>query len=483
MMPKLPWWLILLVAPMAWWNRLRNNPFLVQVALSYAAHIGRFAVWAVVIAVVYRGGEGKTQLALLLLVRGTVGILSYCSAGLLPVLVPRLQRVSPVVSAETGSTQKLDYAPSDEQPPGPPKLDDQSPEVVYGTASTVVLLLGAAGIVLASVYGFLFPHLHEIGGQFSGTMLVVLWVAIGVLARAGSDVPGAMLHANHRIGLDSLCQLSGEVTLLATVLFLRFRFGGCGAGGAAIGIAAGGVVTALARSVAARRLGVPRFSLFRRTTARLLLTGGALVLLGQVADWLYAPMNMVLIDRFMPANTVATYGVAIQVDAAMLLLVSGLATVLFPYAARAMHVRNFVDLRLIYVGGTLLSLIILTLSAVVICLIDGWLFKVWFGDPLPATQAILPLVMVHTVAGGSASIGRSVLFGMGKFKAYAISAILGGGANVALAILFLTTTSLGLRGIIYATIITVVVRCLIWMPVYTLWSIYKIGGPMRIRWH
>jgi hypothetical protein len=72
---------------------------------------------------------------------------------------------------------------------------------------------------------------------------------------------------------------------------------------------------------------------------------------------------------------------------------------------------------------------------------------------------------------------------MGRFKAYALSAIIGGVANVVLAMVFLSTTSLGLRGIIYATIITVVARCLIWMPVYTLWSIYKVGGPMRFRWH
>ena len=34
------------------------------------------------------------------------------------------------------------------------------------------------------------------------------------------------------------------------------------------------------------------------------------------------------------------------------------------------------------------------------------------------TQAILPLVLIHTVIGGSAAVGRSILQGMGRVKAF-----------------------------------------------------------------
>ncbi len=474
MMPKLPWWLILLVAPMAWWSRLRNNPFLLQVAASYAASTARVASWLVVSAVVYRWG-GADQLAILMLVRGTIGILSYTSLGLTPALVQLLSQPNKhpaPASAPVSKTLGYAHAPEDS--------DADRAKNVFHTAMVITFLATAIGAGVVVFYAMNFHRVHAgASGHSVNVFAVVMLIGFAVLVRIAGDTFGAKLQAKRKIGRDSLTQVAGEAVFVAGAMSIAAT----PVEAASLGLLLGSAATLLLRAV--QTLDREEISLdrFDPRTAWMLLSGGAFVMLAQLADWLYAPVNQILIARFLSVREVADYVPALQVDAAMLLLVSGLATVLLPYSARAMHVGNYTDLRLIYVGGTLLSLVILSISAVVICLIDGWLFQKWFGDPLPATQAILPLVMVHTVAGGSASIGRSVLFGMGRFKAYAVSAILGGGANVALAIIFLTTTSLGLRGIIYATIITVVVRCLIWMPVYTLWSIYKIGGPMRIRWH
>lgn len=84
------------------------------------------------------------------------------------------------------------------------------------------------------------------------------------------------------------------------------------------------------------------------------------------------------------------------------------------------------------------------------------------------TPTLTRLVLIHTVIGGTAGVGRAVLLGMGRFRAYTVSALLGGIANVALAILFVLVFGWGVRGIVFATVISVTVRCAIWMPWYIL---------------
>ena len=92
------------------------------------------------------------------------------------------------------------------------------------------------------------------------------------------------------------------------------------------------------------------------------------------------------------------------------------------------------------------------------------------------TAAILPLVLIHTVVGGSSAVGRSVLLGMGKVKPFTIAVLIAGVSNVFLSLCFVKFFDLGLRGIIYGTIIAVVGRCAIWMP----WYVLKTLGNQHI---
>ena len=212
---------------------------------------------------------------------------------------------------------------------------------------------------------------------------------------------------------------------------------------------------------------------------RPLIASGSLVLLSQLADWLYAPFNQIVISRTIGTDHIATYAPAIQIDAALLLIVSGLAAVLLPKSVIAYANRDFARIKAYYVRGTLFSLLALVACAFAVAATDDYIFKLWFDDPMPLTQAILPLVLLHTVIGGTAAIGRSVLFGIGRIKAYTIAAVAGGVANVILAIAFVTLTDLGLKGIVLATVITVTMRCAIWMPWYTLRALRDDESAMR----
>ncbi len=95
---------------------------------------------------------------------------------------------------------------------------------------------------------------------------------------------------------------------------------------------------------------------------------------------------------------------------------------------------------------------------------------------MPATRAILPLLLIHTVIGGSSAVGRSVLLAAGKAKQFTIAVLLAGTANVLLSYVFVKYANLGLQGIVLGTIIAVVARCGLWMPWYVVRTLKRIEG-------
>ena len=436
---------------------------------AYAANIARVASWAIVAGVVYRRG-GAIELSLLMLARGTVGFLTYTSLGLAPALmrcfVPPLQ-VVPATPVQAVSP--LEYARPGDAPRGNAIEGDDDPErrAIYGSATLIVLIIAVLSMAPVIVYAQNFgaahriPGLHGVRGGY-----VALLLAIGVLIRTWSDVPAAWLAATGRLAKDNYIVICGEIGFaIWSLLLVREPYPAAGAA-SAFAFAAVGIAGARFALAGVWTPGVPLSRVL--TLVAPVIASGALVLLSQLADWLYAPFNQILISRTIGVTRVATYAPAIQIDGAMLLVVSGLSTVLLPKTAISHAHGDLATIRNYYVRGSLASLLALVACAVAVIVLKDVIFRLWFKDPMEATQAILPLVLIHTVIGGTASIGRSVLFGIGRIKAYTIAAVVGGIANVALAIVFVTQTNWGLRGIVLATIITVTVRCAIWMPWYTL---------------
>lgn len=419
-------------------------------AAAYAAGFARVASWAVVFGVVYRigGDQGATHVALLALARGTVGLLGYLSLGLTPVLVRMLSRGD-------GDNENL-------------------PARAYATSGVLIGVAALIGLtaLVATVVGI--DRTNAVGLLSTrNDALVFLAVGIGTLLRTLGEWPASALLAGGRIATDSLLQSAAEIAFVALALL---QWTDTAALNAAIGFAAAAAGLTAFRFIAATAVRTPRWTnVDRRLAWPILLLGGGVVV-GQLADWLYAPLNQLLIQKFLDGRLVAAYAVAIQIDGGLLLAVGGLASVLLPTAAALHHERRFSDLRAQYLRATVAGFLLLTAGAIVVCSFSRAIFQFWFGDPMPLTRDILPLVMLHTVIGGTAAVGRSVLLGIGEVQAYTLSAIAGGVANALLATLVVTQTSLGLRGIVLATVVTVFVRCGLWMPWYTLRCLRRPAG-------
>jgi len=426
-------------------NSLRRD-----VASAYLATGSRVAAWVLVSAILFRRG-GAGQFAMFALVRSTVGLLNYTSFGLAPAMI-----------------RMLAEARHEPAPASAHDADSSFAARIYANGMILALVGCAIGLALTIAYGGLFSFLHTVPAQLKTSMpALVLLMGVGNLSRLLSDPASAELQTRRFIARDNFLVSASEAVFALLALAASWPLQPLLAAGGAFCIS--GLMLLVARLAQVQRIaggGRARWGLMNVPLLRRLLGLGLVVVIANLADYLYAPTDFILINRLIDAKTVADYAPATQIDSGMLLLVSALAAVLLPRAALAHVAGNRAAVRRYYIRGTLASLALLVPAALAVYALAPILFRLWLGNPMPLTCAILPLVLIHTVAGGSAIVGRSILLGMGKFKPFTAAVLIAGVANVILSYAFVRFGHQGLRGIVLGTIAAVVGRCAIWMPWY-----------------
>jgi O-antigen/teichoic acid export membrane protein len=431
-----------------------------DVVSAYAATAAKIGSWVIVSGLVFRQ-LSEASFAMLALVRGTIGILTYTTLGLSPAMIRML--------AEARRWRERAIATAD--------AEQDPTRVLYANGLLIALMCGVLGVAATLVYAAGFNRIYDVPLLVREQMFwVVLWLGFGTVLRLMSDAPGSVLQSHGRIAEDNWLLVEAESLWVLLSLGFLLRPGAHALGGVALCYALSGVVLLGRRTWEARRITqqlLPRRALIDLRAARRLLAFGSLVLFGQLADYLYAPMDYILINRLLGWEDVVTYTPAMTIDSGMLLLVSGLSSVILPRAALAHSAGERERVRRYYVYGTLASAFLLMFTGAVVYLASPLIFRLWLGNPMWATQAILPLVLIHTIVGGSSAVGRSILLGMGQVRAFTISVLIAGVANVLLSYIFVRHLHLGLKGIIYGTLVVVVARAGIWMPWYVLRALRK----------
>jgi O-antigen/teichoic acid export membrane protein len=424
-----------------------------DISTAYLVTAARIGAWLLVSALVYRR-LGAAAFALLTLVRSTVGLLSYTSLGLAPAMIAKLAQ----------AMGQSSLAP-----------DGKSPDprrVIYSNGLALVLALAALGSILGTMYAHWYPVLHRIPSGFSNheARLMVYFMGFGVIARIISDVPAAVLQTHRHIALDNVFLAASEAlwVVFSTASLLM------GQSIAWVGIAffLANAALLLARlPMGAALAGKPDFSLLNRNLVRGMLAFGCFVAAAELADFLYAPTDYIIINRLLRPVDVAIYAPAVQIDGALLLMVLAVADVLLPKTALAHHAGRRDAVRRYYLWGTLATALLIAGAAVGAYFLSPLIFRYWLGlrhkEMLPI-RAILKLVLIHTVIGGSSAVGRSILLGMNKVRAFTYAVLIAAGVNVILSYCFVRYAHLGLRGVVWGTIVAVVGRCGIWMPWYVL---------------
>jgi O-antigen/teichoic acid export membrane protein len=468
-----------------------------DVLSAYAASASRVLGWMIVSAIVFRAGA--FHFAVLALVRGTVGLLNYTTFGLSPALIRALAAAArtPYVSWADAmkslddnerSSNSLAYAT-----PHTGRPDPQSPLCrTYRAGVLAAALAACIGLLVTVAYSFGFGVLHVIPMQVGTAGLLVLGMGAGTVVRLMSEAPSALIQTRRSIARDNQFAVAADVVWVLVVLVMTSGGGGPWSGDRAlVAVSVGYVVSGLAllcaRFIQAHLiLPLPMKFAAPWPAAEVwsLLAAGSVIAAAQLADFLYAPTDYILINRFVSPGAVAIYAPAVQIDSGLLLVVGAIAAVLLPKAALAHVAGDTHQLRRYYVRGTLAGVAMLVIASIAVYLASPWIFRLWLGDPLPMTQAILPLVLAHTILGGSSGVGRSILLAMGKAKPFAIAMLVAGVANVICSYVFVAHMGLGLRGVIYGTIAVAVGRCVIWQPWYVLRTLRReaaSGGTREIK--
>lgn len=457
--------------------------FTLDLVSSYALTAVRVGSNVAILAILYRY-TNERYAAMYAVVRSMLILLTYLFGG----INPALQRLLAVPFARTTDATAI-------QPPAEPtssvptstlwysskrerirRIRDEA-DIFYAHANLLASLAVLVLIIPVLLYSENVSDVHANpltrpwhAETFAG------WFALGMLFRLWSEPSAAILQLRNRLALDNLIQIVAELAWVGMCLSIAIHYppgqnyGGLFAGiGSSFCLAAIGLLIAR-RFFASRSLGVnlePWLDVRWRLLGSLLSSAGV-ISLGQLADFLYAPANILLINSLIAPSAVAQYVPALQIDAGLLLLVGAVSTVLLPRAMSAWARGDMAFLRTTYLRATFACLIVLAAAAVVVAVLVEPVLRMWLGT-VPADAPMLTrLVLIHTVVGGTAGVGRAVLLGMGRFKAYSLSALIGGIANVSLALIFVLGFDLGVRGIVYATILAVTARCALWMPWYIL---------------
>jgi len=152
---------------------------------------------------------------------------------------------------------------------------------------------------------------------------------------------------------------------------------------------------------------------------------------------LFIRSNQLSADRQIIGNQfVADYSFAVTIDGGLLLLVTAVATTLLPRTALAHAAGSSQTVHRYYIRGTLATALLLLVAAPIVVLAAPVAFRIVLGNPLPDTCAILPLILIHTVIGGSSAVGRSILLAIGRVRAFTISVLIAGMCNIILGFIF-----------------------------------------------
>lgn len=434
---------------------------------AFAASGTKALAYMAISRMLYDGGAHLADIAMFTVIRSTLGLLNYATLGLAPAFIRQLSGML----ATNGAATETAAGTSD-------------PRRLYASAQFPALGIGLIALVCVCVYALLFRHIHNVPEEvWTRAPWAAFVVGLAMLVRLVSDVPGGYLQATHRITLDNLLVLSADA-LWVVLTWSLLRAGSTPLIGASLSFCICYGLLSLSRFSAAAVAGAPIFaslSQVDRPMARHLLAFGAMLTLSQLSDFLYAPTDFLLINWFLPKQQWFDYSIAVQIDAGLLLLTSAVALVLYPRASRAVALRDEATLRKYYLRGTAMTATLLTAAAVGLVAIAPVLLRIWLRTDAPGARAILPLVLLHSIVGGSSAPARAVLLAAGRAKVFAISAVVAGVLNVIISYILVRYTSLGLTGVVIGTLIAVILRCAFFLPWYTMRVLHEMRKPTQAQ--
>ncbi|MFA6133505.1 MAG: oligosaccharide flippase family protein [Phycisphaerae bacterium] len=197
-----------------------------------------------------------------------------------------------------------------------------------------------------------------------------------------------------------------------------------------------------------------------------MLTFGSAVTLASMAVMLYIQADYFLIDKVVGPAAVTMFSLAVVWSLTLRNVLKAAVSVISPAAARTHVSGGQQALSMMLMRATKYSLLAAIAPLTFLCFYRYQLMDVWMGKGYDeAATLMLPILLAdmvsHAVTGGT-----EMLVGMGRVRTILIIDLIGGVANIAVALLLSVWLGMGLMGFSLAYAVILVVRNAIVMPAY-----------------
>lgn len=211
---------------------------------------------------------------------------------------------------------------------------------------------------------------------------------------------------------------------------------------------------------------VTRPAMFRWRAFRdmAVMTGWAV--LDRVGFLLYYSIDLLLINAFLGSVACGRYAPITQLGFMLNMLVVAVANVFWPIACEHIAKGSIDSLAQYAVRTTRFMGVILALPVGLLCGLSRPLLRTWLGaDWAPYAPLLIVLVVPLAVTFALRHL-FSITHGMNRVRAPALATVAGGILNLALSATLLKFTNLGLYGVALATVLSLVLKDLLFMVAY-----------------
>jgi membrane protein EpsK len=350
---------------------------------------------------------------------------------------------------------------------------------VYSTAFLGGLALIGLVMIPASGIAFSIQSVASIpSGMEEDVVLLFLLTMAGFLVTVAMTPFSVATWTKNRLDLRTLGDViyNGFRVFVVVILFEAFRpkLWHVGAG---LLIAA--VVSALYSMFWSAKL-LPMLTLRIKDatweTFRGLYTTSSWVVVDQIGAILSGGINILLVNRLLGARSGGEYAIALQWASLLRNLGSSLASVLAPTAMSHFARNDFEKMDAQAITGIRLTGFALALPVGLLCGSSAVVLRLWVGEGFVHLAPLMCWVVAPMAPVLATSPVIYNLMALNAVRVPAVSTIIQGIVNVALIGVFTGWLGWGLIGIAVATLIPLVVRNVVFLPLY---SAMKTQRPVR----
>lgn len=347
------------------------------------------------------------------------------------------------------------------------KRDHERMRSLIATVQVLYCSIGLLTLLLTVALAAALPYLFNVQAlQRDTATMVVLLMGARLAISIPCQTPWAVLWALHKYGqANAIVALRTILTAAATVAVLLL-------GGGIIGMVAVTIpVTLLIQLIFvwyARRV-APEISFgFRgagREFAKVVVSYGASMSFADIAYYIQAKSDEIIIGAFLPVSAVSPYAIARRLGVLPQILAEQALGGIVPLTSELDAKGDSDRLRSLYMVGSRVTFSISISTAGVLIALAGPLLTVWVGADYASYAPILLVLTLACVAEISHWPGQVILQGLARHHGLVVPYICGAVAKLGLAVVLVR--SLGLMGIALATMISSIALSVIYVLPYT----------------